>query len=359
MNSVYYAKMGQGGTGLTNQLFALITSILVCRMKNKSVLICCDFRDDFSNNKSTPISHVFNMNQFNLFLRRYNITLFDSKYIDFKITNAVYGNNYNLIDVTNEVINKFYDVSTQCMYIPCATNLNSIKGDPIYGKKKELYIQYTINNQPFTEVVCEGFSNNIVFDLKTATYSHDFAWIHSIDRRLFDEILRNIPFHDRFVDIPNIQELAKRVNVLHLRLEDDAINHWAGVNKMEVCKFQSAIEEKYISIITQCINKSDMNIILSGSTTNEVINFMVNNGYNVTIPMKHFTDARELNAIVDFLMSKNCNNVFVGNFNMKSLSGSTFSYLISIHLNSEIKQVYIDLDRINDPPTIFYNLKSV
>ena len=343
MNSIYYSKIGHRGTGLTNQLFTLTTGILISIMQNKRVIICREFCNDFSNDETTPISQVIDIECFNAFLTKYNITLFDSSQVDFKITNVRYGKNDKMVDVTNEIIDKYHEYSSshQRLCIPKTIKLNDINGDPLYGVKKELSIQYTLNNVPFTEIVEEGFVNDVVFDLTTANWLHEFGWINSINRYVFDDILRNIPFHHSFFGLSKMPIMNGNVNVLHLRLEDDAMNHGSGINKMEVRDFKKTVEDKYIDIIKKHVSISDINIILSGATDNAVIDFMTDNGYNIIFPTKHFTNGRELNAIVDFLISKNCNNTFIGNFNLEELSGSTFSYFISLQLNDSVKQLWI------------------
>ena len=50
---------------------------------------------------------------------------------------------------------------------------------------------------------------------------------------------------------------------------------------------------------------------------------------------KYF-EGRELNAIIDFLVSKQCNNLFIGNFNINESRGSTFSYYITKIINKNI-----------------------
>jgi len=352
MNSIYYAKIGHRGTGFTNQIFALVSSIIVSNMQNKRAIICQDFCNDFSNDQTTPISEIIDIPQLNVFLAKYNVVLLDSNNVHFKIISARYGKNNATIDITNEIISNYYDDSKQRFYIPKNTNLNNIKGDPLYGIKKELCICYTINNIPFHEVVEEWVSNEVVFDLNAADWVHYFGWINSINKIMFDDILRNMPFHARFKEFAVAPLINGIVNVLHLRLEEDAINHWSGINNMTVEEFRQKLEEKYIDIIKRYAKVSDTNIILSGSTKNGVIDFMVENGYRVILPTKHFTNGRELNAIVDFLSSKNCNNLFIGNFNMNRLSGSTFSYFISVHLTNLM--AFVDLDRINDPHTLFF-----
>ena len=81
------------------------------------------------------------------------------------------------------------------------------------------------------------------------------------------------------------------------------------------------------------IYKNNITILLSSSFNNEVINFLNNNKYNYFISKKKNFKYRELNAVVDFIISKQCNN------------GSTFSYYIYKTLNSKnIIYKYIDLD---------------
>jgi len=123
------------------------------------------------------------------------------------------------------------------------------------------------------------------------------------------------------------------------------------MNKMKYDDYKIYLEEKYINIIKKNISKHHENIILSSSLLNNVIIFMKNNGYNYHFVDKVFDD-REKNAIIDLLVSKKCNNVFIGNFNMKKLNGSTFSYYIWKIIDDNITKIYIDLDNIYDNEVI-------
>jgi hypothetical protein len=226
-------------------------------MQNKRAIICQDFCNDFSNDQTTPISEIIDIPKLNVFLAKYNVVLLDSNNVHFKIISARYGKNNATIDITNEIISNYYDDSKQRFYIPKNTNLNNIKGDPLYGIKKELCICYTINNIPFHEVVEEWVSNEVVFDLNAADWVHYFGWINSINKIMFDDILRNMPFHARFKEFAVAPLINGIVNVLHLRLEEDAINHWSGINNMTVEEFRQKLEEKYIDIIKRYAKVSE------------------------------------------------------------------------------------------------------
>jgi hypothetical protein len=79
---------------------------------------------------------------------------------------------------------------------------------------------------------------------------------------------------------------------------------------------------------------------------------MKENNYKAVFTNKTDT-GRELNAVVDFLISKKCNKTFIGNFNLTNLNGSSFSYLIAKNLPEGVKKICIDLDRITHDEQIY------
>ena len=167
----------------------------------------------------------------------------------------------------------------------------------------------------------------------------------------FLDILNHITYNKQYFDISKRLltdiNFTNKVNLIHLRLEDDGINHWAKMNKMSKEKFKKKLKNKYIQLIKEYIDKNNVTILVSSSFNNEVINFLNNNKYNYFISKKKYFKYRELNAVVDFIISKQCNNVFIGNFNLNGNNGSTFSYYIYKTLNSNnIIYKYIDLDHL-------------
>jgi hypothetical protein len=174
---------------------------------------------------------------------------------------------------------------------------------------------------------------------------------------MFNDILVNISYHNDFIEksklfIDNNINEGEKINIIHLRLEDDGIKHWSKINKINPDIFKKYLETKYINIIKKYVSKDEINIILSSSYSNEVINYIHSNGYNYKYVSKYFED-REKNAIIDLLISKYYNNIFIGNFNINMLNGSSFSYYIWKVINNNITKIYIDLDKIYDDEVIY------
>jgi hypothetical protein len=179
-------------------------------------------------------------------------------------------------------------------------------------------------------------------------FVNTLQWIDSIDRPMFDDILKNISYKSPVArSHPRPQPVNSKVNVIHLRLEPDAINHWSAMNGMNTETFRRTLEGLYIKSIKEHIQPTDYNIVVSNCQTNAVLEFL--RPYSVVKNEKG--PYRELNAIADLHLAKLCNNVFIGNFNLEKLNGSTFSYYIS-QIASPVKMVMIDLDRITDEPKI-------
>ena len=353
---MYYAKIAESNTGLSNQICILITSIILARNNNHKVVIVDNFLNDVSKKGYTPISHIFNIEKINIFLKKnYDIIIADKYDVTFELNYVKYGNETAIIDITNNV--KQHHVVNNNLFISKNTILNDIQGDPCFDKPKKLFLNYKINNYIVKEVYEENLKNDIIIDVLNANYNVTYSWSNYYNTNMFDNILANIEYNNSFIE--KSQKIFKhissnvKINVIHLRLEDDGINHWSKVNNMSPQNFKMYIENKYIQIIKTHINKNDINILLSQSLSNAVIDFLTENQYKYTFSEKFFED-REKNAIVDLLISKNCNNLFIGNFNFEKLNGSTFSYYITKLLTNSVKKISIDLDGILKDECIFY-----
>ena len=350
--------------GFVNQLFILVSNIIKSN-KNK-VIILDNFLTDINIIKFIPISNIININKFNIFLQNnYNIEIYDKNNINFNIESIKYGNEKNKIDLTNEL--KQYYVNNR-LYISKKINLNKIKYDPVPYEPKKIYIEYTINNKKYEDTYDEYY-NYLKDDIIYSYQQNDFVldtngwWPLYNNKKIFDHILINIEYEDEYNNkvkkFMSKIDKTKNINILHLRVEEDAINHWNKFNNISSDEFKNKLEEKYINLIKNYINKDDQNIILSYSTNNKVIDYLKENNYKYFFIDKDLNLGREINALIDFLISKECNNLFIGNFDMnnKNINGTTFSYLISIILKSNIKQILITLEDINKKEDIYYNQK--
>jgi hypothetical protein len=357
MKKIYYCKIaGRDNRGLCNQLFSLINGIIIAIKLKKEVIIVDEFQNDYIKKIYTSISKIINIEEFNNFLEtNYNIRMVDKNDVRFKINTVYYGSNEYKINITDTVINKC--IINNTFLLSNKVDLNVLVGeDPIPFCPKTVFINYSINNyileETFEEAHCY-LKDNIIFNLNCVRFKHTFLWMDVIDKNMFDNILQNIIFNDTFYRLAdaflkeNEIDTNKKINVLHLRLESDALNHWSKKNNLPLLTFKNNLEEKYIKLIKNNIKKDEINIVLSYSSQNKVTHFLRDEGYKYFVTNKNIENGREISALIDLIIGNICNNVFIGNFNLNLLNGSSLSYyLIQNFSNKKIKLGLIDLDRI-------------
>jgi hypothetical protein len=362
MSKILFLEPSWFGTGLTNEFFFIIYGIINCINTNKNNLIINNFRLEPLTYKFTEISNILDIHYLNTLLAKYNITVFDKNKLKFNIENIKYGLDNNMIDITNEIINLFY--SDNKLLIPRGTNLNNIKGDPVYGVKKKIYITYSINNIKTTEEYSEYLFQDIIINLQIPTHILDWKQIDDCyinNKDLFDYLLKYIKFNSRFVKYSEIALLIdknneyvnytnlnlknKKINVVHLRVERDITGHMLTHNKMTQEEYDDYLQNKYIKLIKQYFLKEDIIFILSYELNNKVIHFLKDNGYDFFYTKKNIFEGREEHAIVDSLIGEKCNNIYIGNWNFDIRQGSTFSYLLYIK-NNAVQNIFIDMYEI-------------
>jgi hypothetical protein len=355
MNQLYYCRIAKPKSGLCNQLFALVTGIILAYQKKAKIVILCLFLNDYLSNNLTPISHIIDLKRLDDFIfSNYGINILDKNYIKLTIHKVIYGVNNNFGDITDIIIDRFYANNT--LLIDTNVNLNLLGvGDPLFGQQKYVEITYSLNDITLTDKYEEkyGFLKTpICFNLTNRNFQYDMGWVNKYNKPMFDNILKNIVFLKKW-NVPEIEKTKisnyNKINIIHLRLEYDAIQHWSKMNNVSELQFQLYIENKYINIIQKYINKNDITVLLSYYTNNRVINFLKENGYNYHISSKIEKLGREINAIKDISIINMCNNIFIGNFNLKRLTGSSLSYYLINKLSPNIKCITLDLDRITQP----------
>jgi hypothetical protein len=100
---MYYSKIGNKGTGFTNQIFALITSIMNAYVSGETVVIVDNFLNDITKNEYTPITEIFDIDEINKYLiENYRIIIVDRNNINFELIYIKYGINEEKIDITNK-----------------------------------------------------------------------------------------------------------------------------------------------------------------------------------------------------------------------------------------------------------------
>lgn len=365
LQSIYFSRLiyKDNGSGLTNQIFSLVSSIMHAISLNKRAIAIDSFGLSYNSNERINISNIIDLKKTSAYLNdKYNIVLLDKNTMKFQLHKACYGIIGSMIDVTNE-ISHFISKEDNTLCIPQNTELNSLKGDPFPGKIKDFYIYYSLDNYNFFEKFAEKIKDGLLSNVSSNMCNYDLyismGFIRSFSH-IFNDILKNIVFIENNIPLlsidTNIFNKFNKVNVIHLRLEDDALVHWSKQNMMTFQEFKVMLETKYIELIKKYIQKDELNIILSYSSQNSVFDFLQTNDYPFLCAKKDTTKCqRELDALGDLFLSTKCNNIFIGNFYMKIMTGSTFSYYILQKLeHPNIKKISICLDNIKEPEEEFY-----
>ena len=367
MNHIHKSEIHGPWMGAIKQIYTIVTNIIFCIDNKKSIFVCGRFLNEIYSDKTTPISQILNLSKINAFLyNQYKIIMVDVSDPQFKILKVKYGSNDMNIDITEDILQRCNYINNSFV-IPKTINLNKIKGDPALGHMKQVFIEYSLNGYTFKEEYKESYNTlveDIVYNFNINNLN-TITWGYSNENKnLFDFIIKHISFNDLYETVAKTYletyfDLSKsnKINIIHLRLENDAIVHWGRLNNIRPFELKILLEEKYIEIIRKNIKKSDKNIILSYSETNEVIRYMKMNGYDIHFIPKNKLLGREINAVMDLCLSQACNNIFIGNYNphLKEVNGSTFSYYISQHLDKNVKQILIELEHIFKPEVVYFS----
>lgn len=168
---------------------------------------------------------------------------------------------------------------------------------------------------------------------------------------LFHQLISHLCFHPSFSDRVDQWLRGRRVaHVIHLRNENDAIDHWSSITGMRPFIFQDKLHDAYKENIERYIHKERLTVVLTAlKDNNPILVWMEQEGYNAD--MFHMEGAemdRELSAIHDLVLATHCQDVFIGAYQKNSVvfAGSTFSFFISHLLPHHIPKVLIDMDNI-------------
>jgi len=131
-----YVKLALDLSGFTNQIFSLISGILLAIINGDKIVFVDYFLNDFSKKKYTKISEILNISVINNYLYlKYGVIIVDKYMNDFKFNYVKYGIN-----------NKYYYLN--CYNYPLRikkdTQFNSLYGDPCPNFYKELIMNYNI-----------------------------------------------------------------------------------------------------------------------------------------------------------------------------------------------------------------------
>jgi len=280
-------------------------------------------------------------------IRHHNIKTLNTYYINISInlimglTNQLYILIYGICKCINDkknyliVDNFLMDATTN---IPRRTLVSNV----LYLQKINAYV-----NKTYNLILID--SNDGKDFIKSVPHLDGYVHIADslVNTELGLEIFKRIYFHPNILKmrtqiIGNIiksHQLPVHINIIHVRLEQDALLHWGGINNMTTQHFHDKVADKYIQLINTYIDKRDITIVLCSDTKNEISKYLRVNEYNsYLLPKYHLF--REYNAITDLVTGKFCNNVFIGS------GGSTFSHMLQRYHGNNVKYHSINLNKI-------------
>lgn len=331
-------------SGLCNQLYSIAAGIKYC-IKNKiNIMFINKFLKSINSDRYCNISEIININKFNVYLNRYKLSIVDFNNFIFSIEDAVLSNGNDSKNIKDMIINSYYQNNN--FYIKRNSRFYLTNHDE---KIIYLTIKYNLNNYSFYEkyiIENNELVEDINYNFNSLNFEGNFNYIQD---NIFFDILRNIQFSDTIVYNSSLKnnkllynKKTDKINTIHLRIEDDVIDHYSKTLKIDHGLLRHIVESKYIDIINS-FNKSDLIILLSYSKHNSVINYLKHNGYNFIIDEDKHED-REVSAIYDLLLGENCNNTYV------CVWESSYSYTLFARINKKnninaIQFYYEDLNR--------------
>ncbi len=357
MDDYRYVDISKLGCGFTNQLGYIVTGLVSSIYEGKSGIIVSNFLERFDQESYRPISEIIDLNHINRFLEKYHVSVIDINNVNYKILSIKYGTYWEAKDIQLELLHKSHPNG---LILKAGTMINDVFGDSYPGHRKTLFVVYslngTIHRRTYPEILNEPlelhFNQSNISPIKS-----DQCWISRVDIPLYDEIMVNIQFKPEFYYIAsNIwNKFKQKVNILHLRDDDDAIKFWGNINGMHEDVFSKLLCDKYIYLINKYVDPEQSLVVLTSNLFSPVITYLQNEGYTYHTTPKEFGDKRELNAIIDLLVAENANGTFIGNTNPINFHGSTYSYLLWKRLKKIEKAVLIDLDVISSSEVVILN----
>jgi hypothetical protein len=338
--------------GLCNQLYSIVGMCSYALENNIKYIFINHFLKEINTDNYCPISEIIDIKQTNLLLKKYNydLVLFDYQKFNFVINYVKYGNNQFNIDVTDIAVSKFRNKNNFVMLT--SDNLLKIFGIQSIDQDTFIYINFQVDETVFNytlDCTRNGFlKTNININLNNVMFSSSKRYFNACTS--FINLLRNIPFSDNIVSKANDYfksfDNTKKINVIHLRLEDDAVQHWGMENNYkDFSLYKQNVENKYIDLIKKNISKDDITILICYDYNNNVVKYLNKNKFNYFKTPK-FDNNRDVSAIIDMHIGQYCNNVYIGVFE------STFSFtlLTRIYNKTNFKPLMFELNNLDNDP---------
>jgi hypothetical protein len=358
MTSFFLNIPSNNTSGFCNQLYSIVGVCRRAKEYNIKYIFLSKYLMQINSDNYCNISDVIDIDKTNLSLNRDNIKLIDGNTFTLKMGSIKYGTKNWAIDITQFFDTKF--LQDKIISIDTSINLNDFGGDPCeFYKKKflieikdpiKLFITYFINDIVF----CNEFETNggylkanVNINYRDLNYVNTLQWNNCGE--VFCYFIKKFVFKDTIVRkslefIQNNIDTNKKINTIHLRLEEDAIKHWGKLYDLKL--YKSIVEKNYINLIKQFIDPDSITILLASEYDNNVVKFLRENKYNY-IETPKMDSNREISAIIDMHIGQSCNNICIG------IIESSFSISLFERCNPQVKKLFLYYTNIEHQGCIY------
>lgn len=352
--SVFSAcQIGSYGCGMTNQLNMLIGELIDALVHHRPLVIFGKFRKNYNTASLVPLREVFDLPSIEELLGD-RLHIYESDQVELELVSAYYGTYADGANVTDKVREKFWNNQQASLRIPSGTSMNTALGiDPVHGQVKRLHLKFKIGTDLIHIDHPEVITTEVLHKITDTPGRYNRPSL--VYQDIYNVLLRDIKFHPSLYAMADQTlsswSLKSGVNLIHIRNDDDAIEFWSKINGMSPTEFESTLNKKYIATIDQYFNKDDDVIVLTATPNNPVCEYLSVNGYAYHVSTK-IPGQREIDAIVDLIISRACNKTFISSLNPQTLRGSTYDNPVWKRLDPRVTCVFIDLDNVNDLPQV-------
>jgi hypothetical protein len=335
-------------TGFCNQWIQFFHGVIRCICDGVDVIVVDDFQTDLYSHTTRPLHEVLDLVTFNRHLsQQYGVVVVSKDQLDIRVRRVLYGTMTSFLDLTAEFVQAF--VRDHHLVVPPGAPLNTLRGDPAFLRRKSLRVAYQITpdldlERHYAEEHC-GIDCHFT-DIPYHRYEH---WPKQIP--WMETLLRSCPFHPSFYRDPSP---GRTVHVVHARLEPDSVRHWARENHMPEDAFHDLLADKYIQSISRHMDDGGVILVLSYEKDNRVVDHLAKTGRPYLFLEKEKDNGREWNAVRDMAFAETCGNgVFLGNFDLYRMQGSTYSYFLMKKCRFQTC-VLVDIERIQEDPLVLH-----
>ena len=340
----YLLRLYSGAAGLCNQLLALINGIILARRQGKTEIELSPFLTCIHSQHVTNPAKIFDLTRMSAEV--------GVNFVSFPVFKILYGIEGNMRDITAMALEKCKTLAGT-LDIPTDDVIRAqIFGDHIPNVLKRITLIRDGSTMTFddTKPIRMRIGDKIISQVDWSNQPFLMYWYNNFPE--FDSVFSTMRFHPSFyqkVDTLLAQlDPGVKINVCHLRIEQDAIAHWSKMNKMTPEQFQHHLFELYRKYIST-IPVEEYLILLTHATEHSLVEEFKSK--HRVLVFKHDTPEREISAILDLLIGARCTGTFIGCHNLALKRGSTFSYFLHKMIPPELPRYFIDLDDVafNDP----------